>query len=44
MSRFDNLFKAMGIYQNYKQYTNSVIPEEDLLLNEIYEKFILQNA
>lgn len=44
MSRFDNLFNAMGIYQNYKQYTNSVIPEEDLLLYEIYEKFTLQNA
>lgn len=41
MSRFDNLFSAMGIYQNYKEYTNSVISDEDLLLEEIYEKFVL---
>ena len=30
----------MGIYSNYKEYTNSVISEEDMLLNEIYEKFV----
>ena len=40
MSQFDNLFDAMGIYSNYKEYTNSVISEEDMLLNEIYEKFV----
>ena len=40
MSQFDNLFHAMGIYANYKEYTNSVIPEDDILLNEIYEKFV----
>ena len=41
MSRFDNLFSALGIYQNYKEYTNSVILNDDLLLEEIYEKFVL---
>ena len=33
-------YHAMGIYSNYKEYTNSVISEEDMLLNEIYEKFV----
>ena len=40
MSRFDSLFKAMGIYANYKDYTKNVMPEEELLLNEIYERFV----
>ena len=40
MSRFDSLFKAMGIYQNYKAYVTSIIKEEDLLLNEIRTKFM----
>ncbi len=42
MSRFDNLFSAMGLYQNYKEYTNSVISEDDLLLEEIYQKFVIK--
>lgn len=40
MSRFDNLFKAMNLYQTYKIYANSVIPKKDMLLNEIYDKFV----
>ena len=41
MSRFDRLFQALGKYQTYKEYSNSVISEKDKLLNEIYDKFIL---
>lgn len=40
MSQFDNLFDAMEIYANYKEYTNSVIHDNDMLLDEIYKKFI----
>ncbi len=40
MSRFDRLFQALGKYQAYKEYTNSVVTDDDKLLNEIYDKFI----
>ena len=41
MSRFDRLFQALGRYQTYKEYSNSVISEKDKLLNEIYDKFVM---
>lgn len=41
MSRFDRLFQALGRYQTYKEYSNSVISEKDKLLNEIYDKFVI---
>ncbi len=40
MSEFDRLFSALGMYQAYKEYTNSVITQDDRLLNEIYDKFM----
>ncbi len=40
MSEFDRLFSVLGMYQAYKEYTNSVITQDDRLLNEIYDKFI----
>lgn len=40
MKEFDELFHALNKYQAYKEYTNSVITNDDKLLNEIYDKFI----
>lgn len=40
MSEFDRLFQALGKYPSYKKYTNSVITDDDKLLNEIYDKFV----
>ena len=40
MYRFDCLFMALGKYQAYKEYMNSVISNDDILLNEIREKFV----
>ncbi len=40
MSRFDRLFRALDKYSNYKEYTDSVITKDDMMLNEIYDKFI----
>ena len=40
MHRFDCLFMAMGNYSAYKEYMNSVVSNDDMLLNEIREKFV----
>lgn len=40
MYRFDCLFMAMGNYSAYKEYMNSVVSNDDMLLNEIREKFV----
>ncbi len=40
MKEFDELFQALNKYQVFKEYTNSVITNDDKLLNEIYDKFI----
>lgn len=40
MHRFDSLFMALGKYQAYKEYTNSIITKDDKLLEEMYDKFM----
>lgn len=40
MYRFDCLFMAMGNYSAYKEYMNSVITNDDILLDEMRAKFI----
>lgn len=40
MHRFDSLFMALGKYQAYKEYTNSIITKDDKLLDEMYDKFM----
>lgn len=40
MYRFDCLFMAMGNYSVYKEYMNSVVSNDDILLDEMRAKFI----
>jgi len=40
MYRFDCLFMALDRYSAYKEYMNSIISNDDLLLQEMQEKFI----
>ena len=40
MYRFDCLFMALGKYPAYKEYINSIITNDDMLLDEMRAKFI----